>query len=71
MYLFIHLFLERRRERERERERNINVWWPLAHPLLGTWHKTQTGALDWKLNQRPFGVCRSVLNPLSHTSPGL
>ena len=23
--------------REEERERNVNVWLPLAQPLLGTW----------------------------------
>ena len=30
----IYLFLER--GEGREKERNINVWLPLAHPLLGT-----------------------------------
>ena len=38
-----------------ERERNINVWLPLASPLLGTWPATQACALDWESNQRPFG----------------
>ena len=33
---FIYLFLERGEGREKERERNINVWLPLAWPLLGT-----------------------------------
>ena len=35
---------------EKEKERNINVWLPLAHPLLGTWLTTQACALDWELN---------------------
>ena len=34
---FIYLFLERREGREKEMERNIDVWLPLARPLLGTW----------------------------------
>ena len=42
---FICLFLERGEGREKERERNINVWLPLAHPLLGTWSTTQACAL--------------------------
>ena len=42
---FIYLFLERREGREKERERNINVWLPLACPLLGTWLATQECAL--------------------------
>ena len=32
-----YLFTFRRRGREGERERNINVWLPLARPLLETW----------------------------------
>ena len=32
---FIYLFLEREEGREIERERNIDVWFPLVHPLLG------------------------------------
>ena len=42
---FIYLFLERGEGREKERERNINVWLPLACPLLGTWPVTQACAL--------------------------
>ena len=41
--------------REGERKRNINVWLPLTHPLPGTWPATQACALDWELNQWPFG----------------
>ena len=33
------------RGREGERERNINVWLPLAYPVLGTWPTTQACAL--------------------------
>ena len=39
------LFLEREEGKEKERERNINVWWPLTCPLLGTWPTTQACAL--------------------------
>ena len=42
---FIYLFLERGEGREKERERNINVWLPLAFPLLGAWPATQACAL--------------------------
>ena len=41
---FIYLFLEGKREKEG----NINVWLPLACPLLGTWPTTQACALDWE-----------------------
>ena len=43
---FIYLFLER--GREEEREININVWLPLACPLLGTWPAIQARALTEK-----------------------
>ena len=43
---FIYLVLERGREgKEKERERNINVWLPLACPLLGIWPATQACTL--------------------------
>ena len=32
------------------------MWLPLACPLLETWPITQACALDWELNQRPFGL---------------
>ena len=40
-----YLFIFRERGREGERERNINVWLPLAWPLLGIWPATQAWAL--------------------------
>ena len=46
-----YLFIFREREREGEREGNIDVWLPLARPLLGTWPATQACALDWESNQ--------------------
>ena len=46
---FIYLLLERGVGREKERERNINVWLPVAHPLLGTWPAAQ--ACDLTGNQ--------------------
>ena len=64
---FIYLYLER--GREEERERNINVWFPLVHPLLGTWPATQACALTGNPTGDPV-VCRLVLNPLSHTCQG-
>ena len=39
MIVFI-LFLDRGEGSEKGRERNINVWMPLACPLLGTWPAT-------------------------------
>ena len=42
-FLFVRFYLciFREREREKQRERNINVWWPLERPLLGTWVENQ------------------------------
>ena len=48
---------------------NINVWLPLARPLLGTWPTTQACALTGNQTCDPM-VCRPALNPLSHTSQG-
>ena len=48
---------------------NINVWLPLARPLLGTRPEIQACALDWESDQDPL-VHRPALNPLSHTSQG-
>ena len=66
---FIYLFLERRERREKEREKNINVWLPLACPLLGTWPTIQTCALTGNGTSNPL-VHRPELSPLSHTSQG-
>ena len=66
---FIYLFLERGEGREKERERNINVWLPLACPLLGTWPTTQACALTGNQTCDPL-VHRPTLNLLSHTSQG-
>ena len=51
------------------RERNINVWLPLACPLLGTWPTTQACALTGNQTCDPL-VHRPTLNLLSHTSQG-
>ena len=40
------LFIFRERGREGERERNINMWWPLTQPLLGTWPATPACGLQ-------------------------
>ena len=66
---FIYLFLHRGEGKEKKRERNINVWLPLACPLLGTWPITQACALIGNRTSDPL-VCKLVLNPLSHTSQG-
>ena len=59
---FIYLFLERGEGWEKERERNINVWLPLARPLLGTWPTTQACALTEELllpdSSPPLGFLR-------------
>ena len=46
---FIYLLLER----GGGKERNINVWLPLARPLLGTWPTTQACALTRNLTHDP------------------
>ena len=61
------LFLERGREGERGRETDINVWLPLACPLLGTWPATQACALDWKSNQQLFGLQASSQSTEPHS----
>ena len=66
---FIYIFLEKGEQREKERERNVNVWLPLARPLLGTWPATQACALTGNRTSDP-SFCSPVLNPLSHTSQG-
>ena len=55
--------------REKQKERNINVWLPLAHPLLWTWLATQPCALtgNWRRDSLFHWL---ALNPLSHTSQG-
>ena len=53
-----------------ETRRNINVWLPLARPLLGTWPATQACALTGNRTGDPL-VCKPLLNPLSHTSQGM
>ena len=66
----LFIFRERGRQGERERERNINVWLPLARPLLGTWPATEACALTRNPTGDPL-VHRPALNPLSHTSQGM
>ena len=64
---FVYLFLERGEGKEKERERNINVWLPLARPLLGTGPATKACALTGNGPSDPL-IPRLVLNPLSYTS---
>ena len=70
LFLRFYLFLERGEGREKERERNINVWLPLACPLLGIRPTTQACALTGNQTCNPL-VHRPVLNPQSHTSQNL
>ena len=58
----MYLFLERGEGREKERERNINVWFPLTGPPLGTWPETQACALTGNQMGDPLNH-RPVLNP--------
>ena len=46
------------------------MWWPLTHPLLGTWPTTQAYALTGSRTDNPL-VLRPVLSPLSYTSQGV
>ena len=59
LHHFIHLFFPifRGEGREKGRERNIDVWLPLARPLLGTWPEQNPGLCpDWESNwHQPFG----------------
>ena len=56
--------------REGKEEGNINVWLPLARPLLGTWPDTQACALTGNRTSNPL-VHRPVLNSLSYASQEL
>ena len=67
IYLFI---LEREEGREKDRKGNINVWLPLALPLLGTWPATQACALTRNWTSDPFFGLQPTLSPLSYTSQG-
>ena len=68
--LFLQRFLKFTfRERGREGERNVNVWLPLACPLLGTWPTTQACALTGNRTGDPL-VHRLMLHLPSHTSQG-
>ena len=66
---FIYLFLDRGEGREKERERKVNVWLPLACPLLGTQPAIQACVLTGNRTCDPV-VHRLALNPLRHTSQG-
>ena len=48
--------------KERERERNINEWFPLTRPLLGTGDLAGNPGIcpDWESNLRPFGLQAST-----------
>ena len=62
-YLF---YFQREGEGRRKRGRNINMWLPLAHPLLGIWPATQACALTGNQTCDP-SLCTPMLNPLSYT----
>ena len=64
------MFRERGREGEREEEKHWYDCLPLTCPQLVTWPKTQACALTGNQTSDLL-VCRSVLNPLNHTSQGL
>ena len=65
-FLRFYLFIFREKGgREKEKERNINVWLPLACPLLRTWPMTQECALTGNQTSDPL-VHRPALNPLRY-----
>ena len=64
---FIYLFLEREEEKEKERERNINVWLPLAHPLLAL---NPGMCPDWESDWQLFGSQAGTQSTEPH-QPGL
>ena len=66
---FIYLLLERGREGEREGEKHQCVV-ASCTLLLRTWPATQACALDWELNQRPFGSQAGTQSTEPH-QPGL
>ena len=61
-----YLFLERGEGKEKERERKINVWLPLARPLLGIWPPTQACVLTGNRTGGPL-VCS--LCPIHWAAP--
>ena len=48
----------------------FKLWLTLTHPLMGICPATQACALDWELNQRPFGLQASTQSTEPH-QPGL
>ena len=67
--LLFYLFLERGVGREKDRERNINVWLPLARPLLGMWPVTQACALTGNRTGDPLVLQDSTQSTEPH-QPG-
>ena len=65
----IYLFIFGERGREGEREGNINMWLPLARPLLGTWPATQACALTG-VESATFGSQAGAQSTEPH-QPGL
>ena len=65
----LFIYSKRGEGQKEEREKNINVWLPLARPLLGIWPATQACALTGN-RTGSLSVHRLALNPLSHTSQG-
>ena len=55
---FIYFLLDR--GEGREKERNINVWLPLARPLLGNLARNPGMCSDWESNQLPSGLQAST-----------
>ena len=67
-FFFFKDFISERR-REGEREGNINMWLPLARPLLGTWPATQACALTG-VESATFGSQAGAQSTEPH-QPGL
>ena len=60
------IYFSRGEGKEKKRERDINVWLPLARPLLGTKTTTQACVLTGNRTSDSL-LCSLVLNSLSHT----
>ena len=67
--LFIYLFIYFQREGNGGKEGNINVWLPLARPLLGDLACTSGMCPDWESNWQPLGSQASAQSTEPH-QPG-
>ena len=67
--IFIYFTFRGRGREGEKRERNINVWLPLLRTPMDTRPTTQAYSPTGNRTGDPL-VCRTMLNPLRHTSQG-